>query len=200
MTTLAYITLSLVLGLVLRSALERLMRKAGTALPDPTPQPPDEPAPSVCRRLHNEAKLVAMGSFGYAAIFLDSLDDTAAWRIFRHLEDEHRHFLAHELLNLPEISPQLRRHVLEDMAEGFEVSPAEMQQMMVAKPDLGARMLISLLPMTMGEIAELQEAPHELPHQWGKSKGEVESVVQPSVIDMLSWLRRGPLLDEEEEH
>lgn len=198
MTTLAYITLSLVLGLVLGSALERLIRKTRPALPDPTPRPPDEPAPSVCRRLHNEAKLVTVGMFGYVAIFLDSLDDTTAWRIFRHLDDEHRHFLAQELLGLPEISPQLRQHVLEDMAEGFEVPLAEMHRMLAAKPDLGARMLISLLPMTVEEMATLKEAPHELPLQWGTTKGEVESLIGPSVIDMLSWLRRGPLRDEDD--
>lgn len=195
MTTLAYITLTLVLGLVLGGALERFWRKPNTPLPDTTPRPPDQPAPSLCRRrLHNEAKLVAMGTFGFAAVFLDSLDDTTAWRIFRHLEDEHRHFLAAELLSLPEdLCDGLRAHVLEDIAEGFEVELPDMHRMLAAKPDMGARMLMSLLPMTVAEMRELQEAPHELPQQWGEGKGEVEPAAPPNIIDMMTWLRRGPL-------
>lgn len=194
MQILTHISLVVALALALVAVLSRLPGKSATL---PTPDPPDPPARQT--RLRNAATLCVLSVEQRCAILLDCLEDNTAWQIFRRLQSEHREGLALELLDLPEVPASTRDHLLEDLAENFEVSLPDLHRMLAAKPDLGARMLTSLLPLTSHEAVDLLETPHELPQQWGTRTGDPGHFQAPTVIDLLGWLRSGPLMEEDDD-
>lgn len=159
------ITPSLLLGLALGlvvPALARRLRARSQTPPPPSGWP-------LATKLEREARLLSMSPWERAATVLTSLDEATGWKVYKLLEPAHAELVVTEIPSLDSLDERTREQMWENLAESLELPREGLEAHLARQPDLVARVLSYLLPMTDRQFLSALEPSHRIPDFFGSS-------------------------------